>query len=204
MSLTDGKKYTFEALMANTDMSTSSSSHLSNILALLDMDPLTTGGDHLMQIDVFAQDRLPISFASDRFKRKFGAVEKLEPFTNWITDSEAFVQWLISRANDIYSGLRKPGVEEYGSLPIQQRGERRKGSNGAPEPRVIAALFPDPAGPRVVYRISLRIGVRSTAGGESMSVTSSISSERAVTQAATLSSTSASGEGVGGKPVLKL
>jgi len=110
-----------------------------------------------MQIDVFARGDLPISFASDRFKRKFGLVGRFDLLTNWVVDSRAFVQWVTSRTDAIFSGLQQPGVEEFGQLAIVRRSTQEGDGKAEPEPRMIAALFPEPRGPRHVYRVSVRI-----------------------------------------------
>jgi len=158
--LQERSTYTHNSLMfSSSSLSNSTDSDISNIIAKLDLQPLAAPAGH-MQIDVFAMGDLPISFASDRFKKKFGMVSRYELFTNWVVDSRAFVEWVMSRTDAIFSGLQKPGAEEFGQLTILQRGNQRRGSHTEPEPRMVAALFPDPVGPRETYRISVRIGVR--------------------------------------------
>jgi len=157
--LQESSTYTYNSLISSRSLSNSTESDTANIIAKLDLQPLPGPGGH-MQINVFAMGDLPISFASDRFKKKFGMVSRYELFTNWVVDSRAFVEWVMSRTDAIFSGLQKPGAEEFGQLTVLQRGNQRRASHTEPEPRMVAALFPEPVGPRETYRISVRIGVR--------------------------------------------
>jgi hypothetical protein len=138
--------------------------------------PSGHGADHNVQVDIFPQGGLPISFANERFTSKFGQIVRYEHFCTWISHPLAFEKWIIGRADALYQGACSAGVQEFGRVSIQKRKaqQKRRMTDGRscrdsplpqpPQPqhesRMIAALFPEPNVQRKAYRVSLRIGAK--------------------------------------------
>mmetsp|Transcript_38625 Transcript_38625/g.98633 ORF Transcript_38625/g.98633 Transcript_38625/m.98633 type:complete len:614 (+) Transcript_38625:62-1903(+) len=133
-------------------------------------DPSLVGNE--MQVDVSVQSGLPITFASQRFKRKYGEAVQDALFSDWLVDANRFEQWLASRANAIYDGQRMPYVEDFGQLVVQPRDPSARGGLCRAGPRQITVMFLEPSRPRETYRVSIRIGPRQALASSSHSGTS--------------------------------
>jgi len=133
-------------------------------------DPSLVGNE--MQVDVSVQEGLPITFASQRFKRKYGEAVQNSSFSDWLLDSSRFEQWLASRADAIYEGQYVPSVEDFGQLVVQPRDTSAPGRFSRAGPRQIQVMFLEPSCPRQSYRVSIRIGARQALAASSHSGTS--------------------------------
>jgi len=120
-----------------------------------------------LQVDVFAVEPLKITFASPKFKKKYGSVDTFE---ECLPKPEEFRQWVMTTADAVWSGFQSPQVYDFGALVVGREKEQL---------RLVQALFVAPQeldGPkdRSTYRVSIRLGgCLSSAGSDSSISTSS-------------------------------
>lgn len=123
-----------------------------------DLGPPCTNYGEQLQVDVLAADDLPITYASPKFRRRYGNVST---FAEVISDPENFSEFLFPRVDEILKAVAK----------VEETLEYKKvsfGMRGTEENRAVGVYFPDPElqfdsnspRDRSQYKVSILIGRR--------------------------------------------
>jgi len=125
-----------------------------------------------LQVDVIANEDLPIMYASPDFEAKYGLPERIEDL---VAEPARLKQWINSVADEVFSGSRLPNIDEFGSLTF---GGGEALGDGMGDVWRIKVRFPSPMRRRSTgasllmdrseYKVSLRLakprGSRAGAG----------------------------------------
>mmetsp|Transcript_134545 Transcript_134545/g.429738 ORF Transcript_134545/g.429738 Transcript_134545/m.429738 type:complete len:577 (+) Transcript_134545:120-1850(+) len=128
------------------------------------------GAASILQVDVLAADPMTITFASSKFKKKYRPADAFEEL---LPQPQEFRQWLISTADAVWSGSLSPEVYHFGAVVVGngRKPKLRLAMGNFVHPDVLELCREDP-NDRSLYRVSIRLGGRLSAGSASSSSSS--------------------------------
>mmetsp|Transcript_134826 Transcript_134826/g.430608 ORF Transcript_134826/g.430608 Transcript_134826/m.430608 type:complete len:577 (-) Transcript_134826:235-1965(-) len=128
------------------------------------------GPDSRLQVDILAADPMTITFASSKFKKKYRPADAFEEL---LPQPQEFRQWLISTADAVWSGSLSPEVYHFGAVVVGngRKPKLRLAMGNFVHPDVLELCREDP-NDRSLYRVSIRLGGRLSAGSASSSSSS--------------------------------